>query len=172
MILTVLLFTVLLICIITDLKERKIYNKVIFPSLLLAIILHGIFYGFSGILFSLSGFGVGLAILLIPYLMGGMGAGDVKLLALIGAIKGTTFVVLTSVYMAMLGGVIGIVILVFNRRFLSRLKKFLFSIKRVRYGLKPDPLFDKNNLQAMFPYGVAITGGAVLAYIFHGTVLL
>ena len=111
MIFNSLLILVLLICLITDLKSRKIYNKVIFPALLLSFCLHAFTPIGSGILFSLMGFAVGFGLLFIPYLMGGMGAGDVKLLALIGAIKGTTFVVITGIYMALLGGLIALFIL-------------------------------------------------------------
>ncbi|GEL77987.1 A24 family peptidase [Tenuibacillus multivorans] len=162
-----LLFAVLVISFLTDLKQRKIYNKVLFPALILALLLHPIFSGFDGIKSSILGLLLGFGILLIPYLMGGMGAGDVKLLAVIGAIKGPAFVFATAVYMALLGGLIGIALIVLRKDFFKRL---YYAFSNMRYGmqlLKPD----KETMQRTFPYGVAIVGGACLTFFLEGVVI-
>lgn len=167
-----LLMMVLIICVITDLKNRKIYNNVIFPSLLLAFLLNSILSGWSGLFSSLLGFICGLAILLIPYLMGGMGAGDVKLLALIGAIKGTTFVFISAIYMGLIGGLIGLLILLFRKGVLQRLKAIIYSISGLSSGMRIPLGLDKEGLQSTYPYGIAIAAGAGLAFLFNGAVLL
>ncbi len=131
-----LLIVVLLVCVGTDLKSRKIYNKVIFPSLFITFGLQLYITGFSGLLESLLGFLVGLAILFIPYLMGGMGAGDVKLLALIGAVKGVAFVLTTAFYMALLGGVIALFILLFRKGVWSRFKSIAYYLASLKQGTK------------------------------------
>ncbi len=169
--LNILLLIVLLICLITDLKNRKIYNNVIFPSLLLTFILHFIFDGWSGLGFSLLGFIVGFSILLIPYFLGGMGAGDVKLLALIGAIKGMQFVLITSVYMALLGGVIALFVLFFRKGAFQRIKSIFYTMSCFRSGVKLPLFLDKEGLKATYPYGVAITGGALLSLFYKGWIL-
>jgi prepilin peptidase CpaA len=163
-----LLLFVLLICLITDLKSRKIYNKVIFPGLLVALLLNLFQFGWDGLFASLLGFLVGLSILLIPYFLGGMGAGDVKLLALIGAIKGVSFVLVTTVYMAIIGGLIGIGILVFRKGFLFRLRSLLFLGISLINGFKLSIGLDKSALNKTYPYGVAITGGAFIALLMNG----
>ncbi|WP_407269467.1 prepilin peptidase [Radiobacillus sp. PE A8.2] len=167
MLLNLLLFTVLLICVITDLQSRKIYNKVIFPAILIALLINMIFLGWNGLLISLLGFISGLALLLIPYLMGGMGAGDVKLLALVGAIKGTSFVLYTGFYMAVIGCVIGVLVLLFRKGVTRRFKQMFYSLCGIRYGLKI-PLLQKEGLQTTYPYGVAIAAGAVMAFFLKG----
>jgi prepilin peptidase CpaA len=167
-----LLLVVLFICLITDLKSRKIYNKVIFPGLLVALLLNLFQFGWDGLFTSLLGFIVGLSILLIPYFMGGMGAGDVKLLALIGALKGVSFVLATAVYMAIIGGVIGVAILVFRKGFLFRLRSVLFLVISLINGLKPSIGLDKSALNKTYPYGVAITGGAFIALLMNGVLPL
>lgn len=167
-----LLLIVLLICVVTDLKNRKIYNNVIFPALLLAFLMNGIFHGWSGLLDSLIGFLTGLGILLIPYLMGGMGAGDVKLLALVGAAKGASFVFVAAIYMGLVGGLIGLLVFLFRKGLFNRLKAVVFSLCGIRYGLKIPLAVEGDGLQATIPYGVAIAGGAVLAYIVNGVALL
>jgi len=170
--LNILLFTVLIICLITDLKKRKIYNKVIFPALLLALLLNTILFGWSGFTTSFLGFLTGLGILLIPYLMGGMGAGDVKLLAAIGAINGASFVLITAIFMAVIGGLVGLGILLFRKGLFQRIKTLSQALCGMRYGMKLTDGFSKSSLNKTFPYGVAITGGAFVAFFIHGGIFL
>lgn len=157
----ILLIILLIICVITDLKERKIYNKVLLPSFLIAITYHFYSGGWNGLTDSLLGAIVGLSILLIPYLMGGMGAGDVKLLAVIGAINGVGFVLMTALYMALAGGIIGIFILLFYKGFSNRIKGLIYFISCRLQGLKVPFSLEKEALSTTYPYGVAIAAGAI-----------
>jgi prepilin peptidase CpaA len=172
MIINSILIIVLVICLLTDLKSRMIYNKVIFPTLLLAFVLHAFTPIGSGIVFSLLGFITGLGLLLIPYLLGGMGAGDVKLLALIGAMKGATFVFITGIYMALIGGVIALGIIFLRKGALIRIKSIIYSIAGMKSGVKIPLAIDKDALQATYPYGVAIVGGAFICLFAKGWILL
>lgn len=170
--LNILLFIVLIICLITDLKNRKIYNKIIFPALLLALLFNTILYGWSGLTTSFLGFLAGLGILLIPYLMGGMGAGDVKLLAVIGAVKGAPFVLATAIFMALIGGLVGLGMLLFRKGLFQRIKSLFQFLCGMRYGMKLTDSFSKSNLKRTFPYGIAIVGGSFAAFFFSGGLLL
>ena len=76
-----LLIILLGLCVFTDLRDRKIYNAVLMPFLCTAFILNTVISGLPGLEQSILGAALGLGILLIPYLLGGMGAGDVKLLS-------------------------------------------------------------------------------------------
>lgn len=168
MILNAILIVVLIICIFTDLKKRKIYNKVIFPALFTALFFQLITGGWDAFIIALIGFLVGLSILLIPYLLGGMGAGDVKLLALIGACKGTVFVLNTAIFMALLGGIIALFVLLFRKGIIERMKGFLYFMHGRRYGLKMPLPIRNDNLSATYPYGVAIAGGAFISLFGKG----
>jgi prepilin peptidase CpaA len=162
-----LLIIMLIICVGTDLKERKIYNKVLLPIFVIAVTYHIISAGIDGVTSSFLGTLVGFAILLIPYFMGGMGAGDVKFLAVIGTIKGVSFVLLTSVYMAVVGGIIGIGIILFRKGVIFRLKQIFYYLIFKRQGVESPFGFDKDGLKTTFPYGVAIAFGAIIA-IYNG----
>lgn len=70
---------------VTDVWKRKVFNALTFPLMLTALIYHGTTAGFTGFANSSAGLLFGLAILLVPWLMGGIGAGDVKLMAGVGA---------------------------------------------------------------------------------------
>lgn len=128
MIFNILLVTTLIICCITDLRVRKIYNKVIFPTLFSVFILQLILNGFSGLKISLLGFLSGIAILIIPFALRGIGAGDVKLLALIGAMKGSTFALNTALYMFVIGGSIALIIVLFHRETINFFKNVFYFL--------------------------------------------
>lgn len=166
-----LLLGVLIICFITDITRRKIYNKVLFPGIVMAFLLNGILFGWSGFTTSLLGFVTGFLILLIPYLIGGMGAGDVKLLAFIGAVQGAGFVLMTALFMALIGGVVGLWMIVRRGRMVEGLKRSFQTVKLMKYGIRPDLDKDKLLKQSAFPYGVAIVGGAAGAFFFPRVIL-
>ncbi|WP_373231872.1 prepilin peptidase [Cohnella sp.] len=162
----IVLLIVLSICVITDLKNRKIYNIVIFPAMVFAFLFHVLSDGWAGLGFSLLGFTLGLAILIIPFLMGGMGAGDVKLLALVGALQGAEFVFSAAVYMALIGSVMALAIVLFKDGIRERLQFAGFILICLRFRIRP-------NLQGYwttgaYPYGVAIAGGAAVCLWLKG----
>ncbi|MCT4595108.1 MAG: prepilin peptidase [Anaeromicrobium sp.] len=157
-----LMIIILIICVITDIRERRIYNKIIFPGLIIGFLSHGLLAGPKSLYSSFIGFLLGFSILLIPYLLGGMGAGDVKLLALVGALKGPSFVFHTSIYMALIGGLIAIILLIFQKRLHTTLKSFYYHICSLKYGIKPHSLISTNDLSNTYPYGTAIAAGALI----------
>ncbi|WP_245830969.1 A24 family peptidase [Sediminibacillus massiliensis] len=161
----VFLLTVLLICVVTDLKSRKIYNKVIYPSLLLAFIFHFAVAGWQGLSHAFIGFLIGFGLLLIPYFMGGMGAGDVKLIALIGALKGGAFVFQSFLYIAIVGALMALSIL-FVRR--GMFKSIVYYVASLRGGVRLPGGISRGSLTATYPYGVAIAAGVVLHMITEG----
>lgn len=170
MFLEILLITVLFICVITDLKSRKIYNKVLFPALLIALLLQVILYGWAGVTQYFIGLGVGLLILLLPYLLGGIGAGDVKLLAFIGAAMGMNFVLWTSLYMALVGGAIAVIYMLIHQEVRSRVQLFFQAFLLRQFRLAHDYISTDATKKHAFPYGVAIAAGAACTLILGGVV--
>ncbi len=124
------LLVLIAIAVYTDLRYRRISNLIIGGGLLIAFSGHYYTQGITGLAFGLKGLGVGLALLLVPFLLGGMGAGDVKLLGVIGAFKGSSFSVSVFLWMALWGGAMAIVLLLIKGQLLA-------TIKRVRQVLNP-----------------------------------
>ncbi|RST70324.1 prepilin peptidase [Siminovitchia acidinfaciens] len=156
---------ILIISVITDLRSRKILNIVTLPAILVALIYHTFTPGLDGFLFSGKGFLVGLGLLLIPFLMKGIGAGDVKLLAAIGAWKGAMFVLYTAVYAGIIGGLVAVVVLVKNKRLGFTLKNMLFSLMFLK-GVKGSlQISDNGNNSISIPYAVPIALGALLTFL-------
>lgn len=164
-----LLAAMLIICIATDLKSRLIYNKVLLPFLIIGLGVNFHTGGWPMLLDSLKGFGLGLVMLLIPFSLGGIGGGDVKLLAVIGAVKGSSFVISTFLAGALAGGVLALIILVRRRRLLNTLLGIIESVsnKLIKYGI---PWFHYNkrtardDLPLHLPYSLAIGTGVAVSY--------
>ncbi|QZY55409.1 A24 family peptidase [Crassaminicella profunda] len=163
-----LLVMLLVICVITDIRERKIYNKVIFPTLIIAFLSHLLLGGSKDLFSSVIGFFVGFLILFVPYLLGGMGAGDVKLLALIGALKGSYFVLHSSIYMAIAGGLMAFILLIFQKQLHTTLKSLYYYIYNLKYGIRLPSLINNNDLSNTYPYGTAIATGAIINLLLEG----
>lgn len=160
MLLNCVLILVLVVCALTDLIYRKIYNAVLLPALLFALVYSTYIGGWIGLGRSVLGLFVGLLILILPFAKGGMGAGDVKLLGVIGALKGVAFVLYSAIGMGLAGGLIALGIWFY--RFgvidtISALLKGVYLMIRSGFTLFQ---FRLHNEKIMLPYGLAIALGA------------
>ena len=103
-----------LAAIVDDLRRRHIANWI--PAAALA----GGFgwqigqHGWMGSLYALGGAAAGFSVFLVFYLLGGMGGGDVKLMAGFGALLGTRGLVEAALCTAGVGGVLAILAIAFK----------------------------------------------------------
>lgn len=158
------------ISLITDIKTRKILNIVTFPTIIFAIIFYSITQGWDGFFFSTIGFLVGIGTLLIPFLLGGMGAGDVKLMGAIGAMMGAAFTLKAFVAVALIGGFISLILIVKKNGFIHSLRA-LYIFPALLSGTKG--MFQMNadsGSSIAFPYGVPIVLGTLFTLVW-GVVL-
>lgn len=115
-----MLHTLILILLIAlvfyyDGRYQRIPNLITLPIIGMGLIINTIISGLPGLTASCLGLITGMALLLIPFLLGGIGAGDVKLLAAIGSIAGLHFVIAAFLYGAIIGGVWSVILLVKQR---------------------------------------------------------
>lgn len=165
-----LLVLLMAICIVTDIKSRRIYNKVLIPFLLTALAANILTGGWYSLGESAKGFLLGLAMLLIPFARGGIGGGDVKLLAVIGVIKGPAFVLKTFLAGSLAGGLIALFLLAVNRQLPATISRCLglISLMLMRYGIPTGVIYSGQEPKTLyFPYTLAIGTGAAAAYFFN-----
>jgi prepilin peptidase CpaA len=156
-----------LIC-ASDTLFSKIPNLFNLAWVLFAFGYHTYNNGLAG--FSLAFFGLlaGLALFLLPFFMGGMGAGDVKALAALGALLGPQAILQVFVYTGLSGGVMGLLQVLF----VPQLRRNWTSwIRNLRAGLLPTRSEVEQSGQTLrFPYAAAIAFG-YYAYISWGGLL-
>ncbi len=154
----------LTIAVVTDLRERRIPNKLTVPALIVGLVLGGLLEGgFPGT--ALTGAAAALLATLPICAMGALGAGDAKLLTAVGAFVGPGGLLSVMVYGAIAGGIVALVSVIRRGAMLDFLRSFgnllLFGMT---FGAK-GRLINLNSPGAhTVPYGIAIAAGAVLTW--------
>jgi prepilin peptidase CpaA len=144
--------------IVTDWRWRRIPNVVTYPTMLVGLVLGviestgragfpGAVLG-GGILDHVAGLVIGFLLAYPFYVAGGLKAGDGKFLMAVGAVKGTSFLLVAAVYGAFIGGLIAIVFIVARR----------VAARRAGTGETMGAV-----LHTWIPYGVALGSGALVA---------
>jgi prepilin peptidase CpaA len=157
----------LLTAAVIDIRSHRIPNWLTFSVAVLAVLYHTGTKGFEGFLFSIEGVGVGIAVLIIPYLIGGVGAGDAKLMGAVGGLLGPEGVFMAFLFTALIGGIYALVLLAFNgilketaKRYGAILKTFIFTQKFIY--VSPS----EKEKRPKLCYGIAIALGTTLSVAF------
>jgi prepilin peptidase CpaA len=165
-----------------DFRTKRIPNWLTVPSFLAALVYHGVvgamqggWSGFgSALLTAIAGFGVGFGILLVLWLIGGGGAGDVKLMGALGAWMGPwntliVFFVSTVFVVALSVGVLGYQILAKGMWGVKRKYLSTADAKQAPGESKTDALMRRKVKRRLMPYGVpvALAAWVVLAWSFR-----
>ena len=144
--LTLALLAVATVC---DIRSRRIPNLLTVPMALLGIGLHAALGGWPGAQQAAIGCIVGLAVLLVPCLLGVMGGGDMKLLGAVGALQGAQLALTAGLYGAVAGGVLSLAVLAVERR---------------RAGhTAASPTAGRPARKTTLPYGPALAAGTLIA---------
>jgi prepilin peptidase CpaA len=157
---------VLAVATFTDLRSRRIPNWLVLPFLVAGICMSCWIAGWHGLGQSLAGIALGGALFGILSWMGGMGMGDVKLCAAIGAWIGPSQLLVALVLTGLVGGVMALCWAI-SGGFLGELFKgtgeIIFGMKE--RGLRPHPeLIIENPLARKMPYAPAIAIGTLISF--------
>jgi prepilin peptidase CpaA len=160
---------VLAVATFTDLRSRRIPNWLVFPFLLAGVGTSVWLHGWLGAAQSAAGFGLGAMVFGFLFWMGGMGMGDVKLCAAIGAWVGPWQLMVALVVTGLAGGVMAVGWAAY-RGFLGRLLAgsgdLILGIKEK--GLRPHTeLVLTNPLARKMPYAPAIAIGTLFSFFTH-----
>ena len=166
---------VLVVAAVIDGWKLKVPNLITFP-----FVLGGWAYGFwslgwSGLGYSLLGTAVGLALLLPLYAIGGMGAGDVKLLAGVGAWMGSTVTFWAFCYSAVVGGVLALLMMAYRRTWQRHRDNLLLILTEILTIRDPNQLAqiaaERKPRMLLLPYGIPIAIGSIGYFLWSGMLL-
>ena len=157
----------LLLAAIYDHRSQRIPNLLTYPTMVIGLAYHCLTSGLDGFLLSAGGLALGIGIFILPYLMGGMGAGDAKLMGAVGSILGPRGVFIAFLFTSLVGGIYALILLLIKLEYgkdcISRwgtvLKTFIFTGQFV-----PIPARKKEDGPKLH-YGIAIALGTMF-YVF------
>lgn len=157
-----------LLALISDIRTCKIKNQIVFPFMGIGILTNTVIGGLNGVAYSLIGICMPLLVLLLLFVLRMLGAGDIKLFAAIGAIMGVKFALYTIACSFLIGGVIAIFILIFNKNGMRRLLYFINYIRNCifSFSLLPYGDFNKNDKGTHFRFAYAIASGTIVQAIY------
>ena len=157
-----------------DVRYRRIPNWLTVSGLFLGMILNSFLYsgistnpfGFSGLFFALKGFGLAFMVYVLLYALHAMGAGDVKLMAAVGAIVGWENWFGIFIVTAMIGGVVSLMLVILRGRLQKTLFNVGFIVSEMTSGrpayLKNEELDVKSNKALGLPHGAVIAVGCIV----------
>lgn len=147
-----------------DLRFRRIPNFLTYPAMAAALVYHSAQFGWPGFLMGASGIAVGLAVFLAFFILGGMGAGDVKLMGAVGGLLGPKGALLAALYTALAGGVYALILLAIHgilQETARRYAMMLTTLMATRNFIYLPPA--RRGKSPRLIYGLPIAAGALLA---------
>jgi prepilin peptidase CpaA len=150
---------------VTDVRSRRIPNALTFGAAATALLFHTVVGGPEAGLRSAAGWLVGCALFLPFFLLRGMGGGDVKLLAALGAWLGPSSALPLAVYTSIAGGVLGLGVAA-TRGYLTQTVRNLRTLLTFWWLAGPRPLASVSlDAQATTPrlaYAIPISIGTMV----------
>jgi prepilin peptidase CpaA len=164
-----------------DGKYLKVPNKITFPMIFAGWIYSAVSYGMAGdgwyvgLGWSLAGTAVGLLTLLPAYAIGGMGAGDVKMMAAIGA----WVHVMITFYAFCLGTIVGAILAIGMVLVSGEAKKhwnqFFCIANEIATVRNPETLSQiaagRKSSMKLLPYGIPLAIGTVIYFGWMGLLI-
>jgi prepilin peptidase CpaA len=155
--------------------KLKVPNWITFPMIVGGWIYSTVAFGWAGLGWSLVGTAVGLGLLLPAYAIGGMGAGDVKLLGGVGAWVWGTVTFYAFCVSAVAGGVIAVGMVVVTRAWQKHHAQFWQITNEILTIKNPEQLAaiaaERKPTMLLLPYGIPIAIGTIAYFAWTGMLL-
>lgn len=173
--LKLVLIAIVLVAAIYDLRCRRIPNWLNVSGVIVGVGVNTLLFARNGFIEAVLGITFSMAVYVPLYLMRGMGAGDVKLMAAVGAIAGPWNWFGIFVATALLGGVVSLVFVALKKRFYQtffNVTLIVTELCHLRLPSKSNSELDVRNPRALgMPHGVLIAIGAVAFLILRRDVI-
>jgi prepilin peptidase CpaA len=152
--------------------KLKVPNWVTFPMIIAGWTYAGSCSGWSGLGASMAGTALGLGLLLPAYAIGGMGAGDVKLLAGVGAWIGVNDTLWAFAISALVGGLIAVVMVACRKKWKHHQQQFVAIVDEIFLVRDPARLSalaaERKSRMMLLPYGIPIAIGTIGYFVWAG----
>lgn len=156
-----LLLVLVLIAAIYDLRFRRIPNWLNLSGVVLGLGINTLLFARDGLVGAVLGMTCSLIVYVPLYLIRGMGAGDVKLMAAVGAIAGPWNWFGIFVATALLGGVVSIVFVALKRRLYQTSFNAAFIVGELCHLRLPSK--SNSQLDVRDPHAVGMPHGTLIA---------
>jgi prepilin peptidase CpaA len=168
----------LVVAAVIDGLKLKVPNWITFPMIISGWVYSATlsdYAGWEGLMYSVLGTVVGLGLLLPAYAIGGMGAGDVKLLAGVGAWVWSTTTLYAFAVSAIIGGIIAVLMVLARRKWFKHQAQFWMICNEILTVKDPEKLAaiaaERKPSMMLLPYGIPIAIGTI-AYFAVARMLL
>lgn len=165
----------LIVAAVIDGMQLKVPNWITFPMIISGWVYSAVlspYAGWEGLLYSLIGTAVGLLVLLPAYAIGGMGAGDVKLMAGIGAWVWGTATLYAFAATAIVGAVIAVLMVLTQKGWNKHQAQFWMIWNEILSVKNPDKLAEiakeRKPTMMLLPYGIPIAIGSIGYFAWAG----
>jgi len=158
-----LTIVVVTVAVITDLLWRRIPNFLTIPAFVVAVVVRSVFQGWTGFGLAIAGAVAAPVLLLLIHGGKGIGMGDLKLTAAVGAMLGPVMAIVAVLLSAVAGGLLAIAMMMRPGGQLAQLTSVLsigLPFVRKRKG-EEAPDESRNSTETM-PYGLAIGAGSLM----------
>ena len=170
-----LVSAILIVAAVIDGRQLKVPNWITFPMIISGWLASGVIYGWAGLGASLMGTAIGLGLLLPAYAIGGMGAGDVKLLAGVGAWVGFSQTFWAFIVSAIIGAIIAVIMVVVSRKWRHHQSQFFGILTEIMVIKSPTKLSEiaaeRKPTMMLLPYGIPIAIGTIGYFAYLGITL-
>ena len=164
----------LVVAAVIDGVKLKVPNWITFPMIISGWICSGWaadvvgMTWYQGVAGSLLGTFVGLALLLPAYAIGGMGAGDVKLLAGVGAWMHGTHTLYAFVVSVVVGAMLAVAMVLYRRAWSKHSGQFWMILNEIVTVRNPQQLTEiaaaRKSSMLLLPYGIPIAIGTIIYF--------
>lgn len=162
----VVLLALVVTAAILDWKTRRIPNKLNIAGLALGLSLNAALTGWHGLGLATLGLMAALVVYLPLYCLRGMSAGDVKLMAAVGALTGPGTWLSIFLVTAIVGGVVSLCVVIYKRRLAHTFLNLSFltaELVQLRQPALIDPELDVHSAEGLrLPHGISIALGCII----------